>query len=64
MISFGCETNGKYYYELAGHLSFGLGIGTAIAAQPTDIYARNIPNAVCVAPPEDEQVMLETCRGP
>jgi hypothetical protein len=26
-------------------------------------YARNIPNAVCVAPPEDEQVMLETCRG-
>jgi hypothetical protein len=25
-------------------------------------YARNIPNAVCVAPPEDEQVMLETCR--
>jgi hypothetical protein len=27
-------------------------------------YARNIPSAVCVAPPEDEQVMLETCRGP
>jgi hypothetical protein len=27
-------------------------------------YARNIPNSVCVAPPEDEQVMLETCRGP
>jgi hypothetical protein len=26
--------------------------------------ARNIPNAVCEAPPEDEQVMLETCRGP
>jgi hypothetical protein len=21
-------------------------------------------SAVCVAPPEDEQVMLETCRGP
>jgi hypothetical protein len=21
------------------------------------------PNAVCEAPPEDEQVMLETCRG-
>jgi hypothetical protein len=32
-------------------------------AQPT-LYARNIPNAVCVAPPEDEKVMLETCRGP
>jgi hypothetical protein len=23
-----------------------------------------IPSAVCVATPEDEQVMLETCRGP
>jgi hypothetical protein len=28
------------------------------------LYARNIPSAVCVGPPEDEQVMLETCRGP
>jgi hypothetical protein len=28
------------------------------------LYARDIPNVVCVAPPEDEQVMLETCRGP
>jgi hypothetical protein len=27
------------------------------------LYARNIPNAVCVAPPDDEQVKLETCRG-
>jgi hypothetical protein len=26
-------------------------------------YARTIPSAVCVTPPEDEQVMLETCRG-
>jgi hypothetical protein len=25
---------------------------------------RNIPNGACGAPPEDEQVMLETCRGP
>jgi hypothetical protein len=24
----------------------------------------NISNAVCLAPPEDEQVMLETCRSP
>jgi hypothetical protein len=24
------------------------------------LYARNIPNADCVAPPEDEQTMLET----
>jgi hypothetical protein len=28
------------------------------------LYVRNILNAVCVAPPKDEQVMLETCRGP
>jgi hypothetical protein len=28
------------------------------------ISAYNIPSAVCVALPEDEQVMLETCRGP
>jgi hypothetical protein len=27
------------------------------------VRARNIPSAVCAAPPEDEQVMLETCRG-
>jgi hypothetical protein len=27
------------------------------------LYARNTPNAVCVAPSEDEQVMLETSRG-
>jgi hypothetical protein len=26
-------------------------------------YACNIPNAVCGASPEDEQVMLEKCRG-
>jgi hypothetical protein len=27
------------------------------------LYAHNIPNVVCSAPPVDEQVMLETCRG-
>jgi hypothetical protein len=26
------------------------------------ISARNIPTVVCVAPPEDEQVMVETCK--
>jgi hypothetical protein len=26
-------------------------------------HALNIPSAACVASPEDEQVMLETCRG-
>jgi hypothetical protein len=28
------------------------------------LYALSVPNAVCVASPEDEQVLLETCRGP
>jgi hypothetical protein len=28
------------------------------------LYARNIWSGVCVAPPDDWQVMLETCRGP
>jgi hypothetical protein len=28
------------------------------------VYARNIPNAVCGAPPEVEKIMLEACRGP
>jgi hypothetical protein len=36
---------------------------TATVPQLT-LYARNIRNSVCVAPPEDEQVILETCRGP
>jgi hypothetical protein len=27
------------------------------------LYSRNIPSAVCVGPLEDEQLMLETCRG-
>jgi hypothetical protein len=25
--------------------------------------SRNIPSAVCVEPPEDEQVIIETCIG-
>jgi hypothetical protein len=28
------------------------------------LHALNIPSAVCVAPPEDEQVIIETCRRP
>jgi hypothetical protein len=27
------------------------------------LHARIIPTAVCEAPPEDEEVLLETCRG-
>jgi hypothetical protein len=45
-----------------------IGCGTvAVSLQPCHsqqiLYARNIPNAVCVAPPEDEQVIFETCTG-
>jgi hypothetical protein len=36
---------------------------TAIVAQPSEI-THTKPSADCVAPAEDEQVMLETCRGP
>jgi hypothetical protein len=32
---------------------------TQILLQPTDI-----PSVVCIAPPEDEQVMLQTGKGP
>jgi hypothetical protein len=28
------------------------------------LNTRNIPSAICAETPEDEQVMLETCRGP
>jgi hypothetical protein len=38
-------------------------LAAEILVQPTDI-TRNIPRAVCEAPPEDEQVMLKACRGP
>jgi hypothetical protein len=48
-------------------MSVGCGT-TAVSLQPCHsqltLYARNIPSAVCVAPTDDEQVMLETCRGP
>jgi hypothetical protein len=40
----------------------------AVSLQPCHsqltLYARNRLNAVCLTPPEDEQVMFETCRGP
>jgi hypothetical protein len=46
-----------------------VGCGTvAVSQQPfhsqLTLYAHNIPNSVCVVPPEDEQVLLKTCRGP
>jgi hypothetical protein len=39
-------------------------VGWATIAVKLTLYAWNIPNAVCAALPEDDQVMLETCRGP
>jgi hypothetical protein len=36
---------------------------TVAVPKLTDIIRTNILNGVCVAPPEVEQVMLETCRG-
>jgi hypothetical protein len=41
-----------------------VGCGTVAVKHQLILYTRNISNAVCVAPPEDEQAMLETCRGP
>jgi hypothetical protein len=32
--------------------------------QPTDMHARTQYTKCRLAPPKDEQVMLETCRGP
>jgi hypothetical protein len=48
-------------------MSVGSGKVAVVKLQPCHsqltLHARSIPNAVCEAPPEDEQVMLETCRG-
>jgi hypothetical protein len=49
VLSITCSSSG-----FAAHTAFGI----------MRAYNSNIPNAVCVAPPKDEQVMLETCRGP
>jgi hypothetical protein len=40
-----------------------MSVGSTWCSQLT-YHARNIQNAICAAPPEDKQVMLETCRGP
>jgi hypothetical protein len=36
---------------------------TATVPQPTDIISTEYTKCFFEAPPEDEQVMLETCRG-
>jgi hypothetical protein len=46
-------------------MSVGCGtVAVKLCHSQLTLYASNIPNAVCVAPPEDEEVMLETGRGP
>jgi hypothetical protein len=44
----------------------GLYVFRALLAHPQEstVLRSNIPSVVCASPPEDEQVMLETCRGP
>jgi hypothetical protein len=41
-----------------GVMSVGCTCFTPILVQLTE-HARNVPSVVCLAPPEDEQVMLE-----
>jgi hypothetical protein len=48
-----------------------MSVGCATSAVPLKswhsqltLYARNISSAVCSAPPENQQAMLEICRGP
>jgi hypothetical protein len=36
---------------------------TTVQHNQLTLYVRSVPNAVCLTPPEDEQVMLETCRS-
>jgi hypothetical protein len=45
-----------------GHLVYFVRV-MSVGCTKVGVSARNIPSAACVAPPEDEQVMLETCRG-
>jgi hypothetical protein len=35
-----------------------------VLVQPTDVTRKQYTKCRGVTPPEDEQVMLETCRGP
>jgi hypothetical protein len=43
------------------HLVYSVRVMSVGCANPG---ARNMPSAVCLAPPEDEKIILETCTGP
>jgi hypothetical protein len=51
-------------YNKALFLLTGLELRSTPGSNQLTYPARNIPSAVCVAPPEDEEVMLESYRGP
>jgi hypothetical protein len=63
-----CSSSGGAKQTAFGILRAYYGYGTVAASlnachRQLTLYARSIPNAVWVAPPEDEQIMLEACRG-
>jgi hypothetical protein len=49
----------NYLFFIRRRYTTALGIACVLCQLP----ARNIPSAACAVAPEDEQVMLETCRG-
>jgi hypothetical protein len=53
-----------YVRGLCYDCSFTIAVKLKLWHSQLTLYARNIPNAVCITPPKDEQVMLETCRCP
>jgi hypothetical protein len=62
-ISFMSTMTNQYNQTNVMYLSFTVAVSLQPCHSHLTLYARTIPNSVCVAPPEDEQVMLETCRG-
>jgi hypothetical protein len=54
VMSFGCHQDWS-----------GTGVGDS-SSTPILVtkHARNIPSVFCAAPPEEKQIMLETCTGP
>jgi hypothetical protein len=56
-----------YFMRIMSADCFTVAVSVAVSLQPCHsqltLYACNIPNAVCVEPPENEQIMLETCKG-
>jgi hypothetical protein len=45
------------------HYMSVISVGCTNLGSKQNKHVRNIPTVVCAAPPEDEQVVLETYRG-